>query len=376
MILFLTLTLPWLLLCLHTWLNALLFQRLAHFKKPAPHQPKVSLLVPARNEEKTLPLLMPSLLAQNYPNLEILVLNDNSEDATQSILEGFSDPRLKLMMGGPLPEGWRGKPNACEQLAHASSGEILLFTDADTVWHKDATQLMVNALHHHRADAVSTWPEQILVGRISHLIQPFLAWSILALMPMVMINSRRFPNMNPASGQLFAYKRESYFKFGGFARVKTSILEDMECAKLLKKDGFRYKFLNGLGVVQCKMYNNDQEVLDGFSRNFFAVVNYQILPFIAAALGFFWVFVFPIIWFVLALFGVPIFGEANWQLALLTIVLMLLSTARSYAEFGNPIALALLVPLSALTWIRIAALSWYRFVKGQVTWKGRTYNLR
>ncbi len=364
------LTLPWLLLSVHTLINAVLFKRLASFPR-AKKQPLVTILVPARNEEISLPVLLPTLLAQNYPQLEIIILNDHSTDGTQTILESISDRRLRVIQGGELQAGWRGKANACDQLAKVATGEILIFTDADTIWHPDATQHIVAAFEHSQAEVLSAWSEQILTSRFSRWLQPFIAWSTVALMPMPLAADSRFPDIVSANGQLFAYTKAAYNKFGGFARVKSSVLEDIDCAKLLKKEGYNYRFFNALGSIKCKMYNNDAEVIDGFSRGSFAVLNYQPVSVVGTAILFLWLFIAPIIWFLLALLS-----GADIGLPALTVALMIISRARTDLEFGFPIQLSLTTPISAICWTYIAFLSWYRYATGRISWKGRTYDMR
>lgn len=367
MIWVLLLTLPWLVLCLHTFINAKLFRRLADFSAPPTTLPKVSILIPARNEEQTLPILLPSLLAQDYPNLEIIVLNDHSTDSTQAVLETHASSVLRIIQGQELKTGWRGKPNACQQLAQAATGEILAFTDADTIWNPKTTQNIVQAMQQTQADALSVWSEQILSTTLGKIVQPFMAWSLVGLLPMRLAEDSRYPEIVSANGQLFVYKKEVYFKFGGFERVKDSILEDIEAAKLLKKEGYHYVFMNGVGSISCKMYNSSKEALDGFAKSNFAAIGYSPFGYIATSLLFIWLHWMPLVWLQIA---------PNPVLPMLTIALMLLCRARSDIECKYPVALSLLAPVSVLAWVYITGVSWYRYAVGKVTWKGRSYDLR
>jgi chlorobactene glucosyltransferase len=364
--LFFVLTLPWLVVGLHTLVNVVWYRRLSGFATPPKAQPKLSILVPARNEEATLPHLIPSLLAQDYPNVEIVILNDGSTDQTQAILESFSDPRLRVVQGTGLREGWRGKPNACEQLVHASSGDLMAFTDADTTWLPQTASRIVAAFESTNADVISAWSEQTLTTWLSHLVQPFLAWSIGALLPMRLAEDKRFPGLTSANGQLLVYRREVYHRFGGFERVKASILEDIEVAKLLKSEGYRYLFMNGVGAIRCTMYNSNKDLIEGFSRNFFASLGHNTLGLFATIVVFVWLFWGPMVWLVLS--GSP--------LAFLTCCLMWLSRWRTDAEFAHPHWLFITAPFSVLVWAWLSLLSWQRFRTGNVVWKGRTYDLR
>ena len=150
-------------LAVYAVLNARAWRNLRELPQTSsPDRPKVSVLVPARNEKANLERLLPSLLAQDYANLEIFVLDDHSNDGTLEVIQRFAalDSRLQAVEGAILPSGWLGKPHACQQLSRAASGEILIFTDADTFWTADGVGLIVNAFASTRADALCAWPEQ------------------------------------------------------------------------------------------------------------------------------------------------------------------------------------------------------------------------
>ena len=123
--------------------------------------PMVSVVVPARNEEANIEACVESLLRLNYPNFEVLVLDDNSEDTTYTRLCRLRDRdhRLRVLVGSELPTGWCGKPHACWQLAQAANGEYLLMTDADCILAPDAILMALGGLAEHRADAISLYPD-------------------------------------------------------------------------------------------------------------------------------------------------------------------------------------------------------------------------
>src|ERR1700736_173985 len=159
-------------------LTLLLLPRLRP-EAPSAATPSVSVLVPARNEAPRIRACLESLIAQNYPSLEIVVLDDESQDATPEIVRslGFStDPGSirRLLTGEPLPWGWTGKSWACQQLAEAASGEYLLFTDADTVHHPEAISSAMEAAQRFRADLLTLWPQQTTVTFAEKLIIPLL----------------------------------------------------------------------------------------------------------------------------------------------------------------------------------------------------------
>ena len=165
-------------------------RRRAHYRLPG-DVPRVSILVPARNEERTIAACVQSLLSQDYPDFEILVLDDASEDRTGALVRQFEkDPRLRTLRGTPLPAGWLGKPWACHQLAQAASGEVLLFTDADTVHHPKMLGDAVAALQAERVDLLSALPRLRLATWSERLVLPILLWSVHTFLPLCL--ARRF----------------------------------------------------------------------------------------------------------------------------------------------------------------------------------------
>jgi chlorobactene glucosyltransferase len=145
--------------------------------------PMVSILVPARNEARNIARCVNSLLAQDYPSFELIVYDDQSSDATREILAGIASqqPGLKVVVGGPLPEGRMGKGWACSQLARQASGELLLFTDADTQHHPQTLRRIVTVLNGEAADLLSGFPCQKMASWGERLLVPFFSWAVYCL---------------------------------------------------------------------------------------------------------------------------------------------------------------------------------------------------
>ena len=140
---------------------------------------RVSVLVPARNEEANISNCVRSLLAQDYPDFEVVVLNDGSTDRTGEILAELAGARLRVLEGADLPEGWLGKNWACHQLAEAADGEIILFTDADTRHGPQSVRHGVAALEAEGADLLTAIPHEETVTWAERLVVPVIPWSIL-----------------------------------------------------------------------------------------------------------------------------------------------------------------------------------------------------
>src|SRR5665647_1163422 len=151
------------------------------------HQPKliflpcVSILVPARDEEKSISKCIHSLLGQDYPDYEVIVYDDLSSDNTANILKriGIDYPGLKILSGTAVPEGFTGKNWACAQLAQHARGDLLLFTDADTEFQPQALQEIVKAMEGEKADLLTGYPRQELGSWGERLLVPFFLWAVL-----------------------------------------------------------------------------------------------------------------------------------------------------------------------------------------------------
>ena len=157
----------------------------APIKHIVTYSPKVSVCVPARNEENVIERCVESVLNQDYDNFEVFVLDDNSEDKTLSILNNLAltNKKLSVLHGSPKPDGWLGKSWACHQLANKSNGEILIFVDAD-VW-MEPFVISKTVANLHKRDALTIWPEQKLDGFIEKLVIPTIIFTLTTLLPAV-----------------------------------------------------------------------------------------------------------------------------------------------------------------------------------------------
>jgi chlorobactene glucosyltransferase len=355
--------------------NALFLRRLTDYAQASrpPHWPRVSLLVPARNEESNLERLLPSLVAQDYANLEIIVLDDHSMDRTPEILGLFAarDLRIRVLAGSALPAGWLGKNWACHQLSQAATGEMLVFTDADTIWQPDGVRLIVQAMRRTRADALSAWPLHPTTGWFSSLVQPVQQWSLLAFLPIFLVPARAFPVAVAAIGQLIVFRRTAYDAIGGHEAVRGSVIEDMALARNIKRAGFRFQLMNAVGTVSCTMYASPREVWDGFAKNVYPGAGATPISMLGL-IAFVWlVGLVPWAWLILNLLR-----GSNLLEPLIAVALSLIPRVLSDWRYGYRMGLWLLHPLSVLSWTVIALESWRRYATGNIHWKGRRYDLR
>ncbi|MCK4448870.1 MAG: glycosyltransferase, partial [Candidatus Marinimicrobia bacterium] len=204
------------------------FRKLGNYPSPD-HYPFVSILVPARNEEGKISSCINSLLAQNYPDFEIIVLLDHSKDRTENILQEIAakNKRLRILTGKPLPSVWLGKHWACHQLAQAAKGELLLFTDADTVHKPDSLRESVAAMIAENADLLTALPKEKVSSLSEKIILPLMPFGVSSILPIKIAHSVKSPLLSITIGQFMLFKRKAYEKIGGYSAVRDNIADDM-----------------------------------------------------------------------------------------------------------------------------------------------------
>ncbi len=352
--------------------NALLLRRLGAFP-PAARRPRVSVLVPARDEEESVGACVRSLLAQDYGDFEVVVLDDGSQDRTSAVLAELDTDRMRVLEGRPLPDGWNGKAWACQQLAAVAQGDLLLFTDADTVFQPETVRLAVNATEALRADLLTAVTANRVPSLGEQLTVPFVPWSMLSLLPLVV--TRVLPRsvaFTAANGKFLLFRREVYAAVGGHGAVKDHATEDIAIAKAVRRLGYRWCLLDGTRFVSARMYRGLREAVNGFSKNLFALFNYRVL----VAL-FVWVWLLTIAWHpVISAASAIAAGRPAPVVPMATLFLQAGIWLLASVRFALPWHLFLLGPIitsvSAFTGIRAIVL----VLMGRACWKGRRLAVR
>ena len=223
----------------------------------------IDILIPLRNEEANVIPLLESL--KTAPG-HIYVLDDSSTDKTLELLKN-SRPQITILNGKELPPGWLGKNFACHQLAVASSGDYLVFLDADVRLESGAIESSIEYMERRNWSYISPYPRQIARGILGHLIQPLLQWSWFSSVPFLI--AYRFPNksMAVANGQFLIIKRDAYLKSGGHKEIKDEVIDDIELARLLISRGFIGGVVDGSRIATCTMYENSRQLVDGYSKS-------------------------------------------------------------------------------------------------------------
>jgi chlorobactene glucosyltransferase len=339
----------------------------------------VSVIVPARNEEGNLPILLDSLLQTAYAPVEILIVNDRSTDGTAAVAQGYAerDTRVRLVEGEELPAGWFGKPWACVQGYRAARGDLLLFTDADTRHAPELLGRAVGALESERRDLVTVIGQMICGSFWERVIMPIIGALLAIRFHPTAVNRARTASEVIANGQFILVTRESYEAVGTHAAVKHEVAEDLAMAQLYFRAGRPQLFAFGLKLLGTRMYTSLAGLVEGWSKNVYVggrrsfpdePVRRALIPFMFSLGALFWLL--PPAVLLLALLGVaPAWLEpAAWATGLSALFWVLFD-----GGFGiNPLY-GLSYPLGVLMTGWIFARSTRRGER-RIEWRGRTYS--
>ena len=342
--------------------------------------PLVSVIVPARNEARNIAGCVTSILATTYPNLELIVVDDGSTDGTREVAEraAAGDPRARVVTSAPLPAGWFGKQWACFAGAKVARGDILQFTDADTVHGADLVTRSVNAMKRLNAELFSVAGYQQLGGFWEKIVQPQM-FTVLSMRyggTESITQSKRVSN-KIANGQCIFVSRAGYEAIGGHGSVRASVAEDLLLAQ--RFFGARKNVVVMLGVKQLstRMYASLSDIINGWRKNVFAgglnavpfgKVGQGILP--LALLLPPLLELLPPLALLLAALGLPA-GTTSMVWAAISCTATLIWWIVVYATIGENPLYAFAYPLGALTLLYIFFTA---VIRGRrVTWKGRTY---
>lgn len=356
--------------------NLYILRRKNYSKIPDNDLPFVSVLIPARNEEHNISQIVNSLLEQDYPSYEVIVLNDNSDDKTGELLLDIqsSHPELKILSGKPLQKGWTGKCFACKQLYDASTGEYILFTDADTLHNSNSLRDSITIALHRNADMVTLFPKMTMVSFAEKIIMPMLWFTVMLLLPFYFVDKKGFVKFSIGIGPFMLFKRTAYAAIGGHDSVKNAIVEDVWLARKIKEHGMQLIVEDGQHMLSVRMYRSFGEIWNGFSKNIFAGFEFSSIALFSVNLLYFLLFFIPFLLFFIQL---SLQFSLNLLLVLTGFQVLILYFTRAIisARFKLGFISTLLHPIGALSVPVIAMNSW-RWIKSGAgaKWKGRVYN--
>ncbi|SNT11745.1 Glycosyltransferase, catalytic subunit of cellulose synthase and poly-beta-1,6-N-acetylglucosamine synthase [Noviherbaspirillum humi] len=348
--------------------------KLRHLRDVRPDEtatplPPVSIVFSALNEAHTIEPALRSVLALDYPALEIIVINDRSTDATPAILERMAsgEPRLKVVHVDTLPEGWLGKNHALHRGSQAASGDYLLFTDADVVFERTTLRRAVAHCLEERLDHLTVFPDTPVKDRLlAMLMLNFGVTFMLRFKPWKVRDSAgHFLGL----GAFNLVKTSAYRDAGGHAAIAMQVLDDLMLGRVMKEKGCRQDVMLGTGLVSVAWYHSAAEMFRGMEKNLFAGFDYRLSLLGAATVLVLLIRVWP--WA-----GLVVTHGSAWWMNLATVLL----------EFGVFLASARLAgyPLGALLYLPVVNLislaMWWRaslltLSRGGITWRGTFYSL-
>lgn len=347
-----------------------------------PLAPLVSVIVPARNEARNIGRCVRSILASAYPALELIVVDDHSQDETAALAQkaAAGDTRLRVVSNPPLPDGWFGKQWACTTGVGAAHGELLLFTDADTEHAPDLLPRAVNALLRDRVALLTVAGHQETHGFWERLLQPQVFWMLLVRYGGTeRVSEARRAEDVIANGQFLLVRRSAYNSVGGHASVRDKVAEDLALAQRFHRAGLGVRLVRGDEQLSTHMYASLSEVIAGWGKNIYAGgidampggrVGRIVFPLVLPLLPL--MTVAPVLVLAIALAGVLGSGWLLWSA--LSAGANIVWWAFIYRGFHQRVWYGLAAPLGAAMLLYIIARS---IARGRrVGWKGRQYLAR
>lgn len=347
-------------------------KRFQRSPEPAPGAQTVSVLVPARNEAAVIEGLIECVLASQGCDLELLILDDSSTDDTAQRVAGWAarDPRVRLIRGQPLPNGWCGKQHACQQLADAAQEPTLVFLDADVRVEPQAIARGVAFLQQSSGGLVSGFPLQETPAFLAWLLLPLIHFILLGFLPLDRSRASLSPALAAGCGQFFITTQEAYRRAGGHASIRASLHDGVMLPRTFRRAGLQTDVFDATDTATCRMYETSREVFGGLAKNATEGIGspQTIVPFTLLLAG---GQVLPA-----GLLGLWLAGlvPSGWPVAVATIacVLSYLPRLLGVARFRQSLGSSLLHPLGIIIFLSI---QWFALVRRRLglstSWKGR-----
>lgn len=350
--------------------------------QPPAQAPLISVCIPARNEERNIRGCVEAMLAQDYPNLEVIIVDDRSTDATPEILRQLSarNDRLRIISGSDLPEGWAGKPHALHQASKATRGEWLCFVDADTLSTQQALSSCYDKAIQTNADMFTIMTFQVMETFWEKVVMPLVMTALSVGFSPRKVNDPKSRNAI-ANGQFIMIKRSIYHAIGGHESVKDQIVEDKAIAEQVKWSGYRLILANGYAVARTRMYTSLAEMWEGWTKNIYLGLRDQPNLLLLGAFGAVVALITALFLPVWPVLGVSWYLQGGGWLAgtviaksLILWTFLIYVRARASKAMGISSWYAFTTPLGSAVFAAMMLISAWKVLSGKgVTWKGRTY---
>jgi cellulose synthase/poly-beta-1,6-N-acetylglucosamine synthase-like glycosyltransferase len=319
-----------------------------------------SILVPSRDEAENVSELVATLSALDHPRYEVIFIDDNSTDGTGDLLRQAitNRPFMKVISAAPLSDGWMGKPWALSQgLSHATH-DYIVTVDADVRLAPDALSAMDSVLQRTGSDFLSPYPSQSAVTMSERLVQPLLQWTWMTTVPLRLAMRSSRPSLAVANGQFLIVKKSALIAVGGFTAIQSSVLDDIDLARVLIRGGFSGGVCDGSKIASTRMYSSFAEIRAGYGKSM--------------STGFGGIFGSLALALVMAVSGIlPLIGSiAGSPIATASLLMVIASRIISAISSRSLLIDALLHPISTLFFIYLLIYS--NLFHSKITWKGRS----
>jgi glycosyltransferase involved in cell wall biosynthesis len=349
---------------------------------PAPDPPpKVTILIPAKDEGERIRACLSSALNQDYPHFEVIAIDDRSGDCTGTVMDemAVADARLRVVHipHGPVPEGWTGKNNALHTAVQQASGDWFLFVDSDVILDPDALSRTLALAISRNFDLVSLMPRLECHTFWESLIVPLAGTALSGVYTVPGTNSRYSPKLAFANGQYMLFRRGAYEQIGGHAAVRGQFCEDIEIARIMKRMELRPRISWGMHLAAVRMYDSLPGIMRGWARIFYAGDSgrpWRILAGIAYVLLSCYSVYAAFAWVGWRMIHPDHFGFTAWlAAAIIHWLIMTLCLAVSYAWTTNPKRNALYFPLGGIFLLGILVRALKMCFTRKVEWRGTHY---
>ena len=357
--------LAWIALLLAALPLCLTLDNLRRYRTPAPAcgRPGVSVLVPARNEAVNIGAACAAILASHEIDLELIVLDDGSTDATPDILAAITDPRLRVATGSGLPAGWSGKQYACASLARLATRDLLVFVDADVRLAPDALTRMAGFMARHDVALASGFPRQITLSWSEVLLLPLIHFVLLGYLPLVQMQRSGAPGLGAGCGQLFIATAAGYARAGGHTAIRASLHDGLTLPRAFRRAGLMTSLFDASRFATCRMYTDAAGLWEGLTKN--------------ATEGMAKPLALPVWTMILgggAVLPVLLLMTRPGPLTALACFCLLTTRLILAWRFRQPVISALLHPVGVLALLFVQWAALLRAASGRpATWRGRAY---
>ena len=332
--------------------------------------PPVSILVAARDEAEKLPAALKTFLAMDYPRYEVVAVDDRSEDETENILRSAAagDPRLKVVQIETLPAGWLGKPHALQQAYEHSSGEWLVFTDADVTFAPDLLRRSLAMALEHGWDHLTLMGRAEMYGFWEKIAMTFFGLGFL-------MGTRPWSASNPKSaayvgvGSFQLIRRSAYEKMGTHKVLAMEVVDDVKLGKVVKAAGFRSGVGRAGDAVSVHWHSGVRNIVLGTTKNFFAVTGFRLWMVGVQLFGIFFMWILP-------LMILPFVHGWSFIFAAVGVVMPILMQIGVALEFRVSPLYALTYPIGAaiMGWMLVRS-TVVTLRQGGIIWRGTFYDL-